>query len=1178
MLQTTTTRLLGKKTMRRPVRLCLALLFTSVALLPAQAASVCSDDSPVAFGLKPAIVDTETDHESSKNLTGPVADLVDSQSATSFTCDGTFYLTLGNNSTVTLHAVTVGNTVSFTPIGSGFQQVNSIGFNPVDNFIYSIAHNHGNIIYRLNNDGTRTSLGLPTGWPGGASGCFAGDVGNDGTYYILCNTSRDIVQVDLATNTVTHSVKFTSGFRFADIAIDPTSGTIYGVDYMLGTSARFSTIDPTTGTVNIVANVASVDAMGATFFDPFGNLFAYGRNEGESQQTRFYSIDVATGAFTQLGTGPGVSSNDGTACAFGIGMKKTVTPATVNAGMGPVTYTFSVANQSGTPKVVNIEDALPAGLTLAADMTVPYGGSLASGGTAGDDHFTINNATIPTGISTFTVSIAIPSTVPGITTYDNQATISSLPLTFGGTVVSDDPTTVPAEDATRLTVLPALESDLELAKTVDDAAPDQGDHVTFTLTLTNNGPDTANGVEVTDLLPAGLAFDSATPSQGIYDENTGLWDIGSVANGASVMLDITVTVNTGAAVENIAEVTTLQGHDPDSTPNNGNNSEDDYATAAVTPVGSSGGNNAGVESNGDLASKMAQRLFHRRQDAQAKVALRAEAPPIPFTWSTTALNNAAKSGNAFDLADLTPAEGPKQTQPFVTTPSDIVFVTNATSVYAVDYFTPENRRLGAFFATTSPPTDLYDHTKLTCDRLGGARIEDVRRIEINGRSFIMTKHRHADGSMDYAVWFTVYRSGTNYTVESQFVPDAYTIPGGLDEILNLQVWSVSPAYTETLVADMLTKLETMGTVTYTGDTATPEVPSLYVAEGVYENGTLSLRVANDGPATLVTLEGTTAQTETSAAQAERTPFTYTVMIPANTTDELVQVDLELGAIFDVAFTLTPADSGSIAMDRVYFADGPWGNARGSSSTISSFTVTMPETVPIVDSSDYRVARDAFITGDVTNWVSLFRYLRPNGLAVDLSNYSKIAFTASGFGNAQLFIEKASIMDGNQYGTSFRLNSQPTEYEMDLESLRQTNGAYGFTAEDVTTLVFYMTGNGSSQQPYFLTVEDVRFTGIQTSSVATEEDRELPNGYALEQNYPNPFNPVTTISFNVPQASDVNLTVYDMLGRQVRVLVNGLVTSGRHEVTFEASDLPSGTYLYRLETPTQTLSKMLTLLK
>lgn len=71
-------------------------------------------------------------------------------------------------------------------------------------------------------------------------------------------------------------------------------------------------------------------------------------------------------------------------------------------------------------------------------------------------------------------------------------------------------------------------------------------------------------------------------------------------------------------------------------------------------------------------------------------------------------------------------------------------------------------------------------------------------------------------------------------------------------------------------------------------------------------------------------------------------------------------------------------------------------------------------------------------------------------------------------------------------------------------------------------------------------------------------------FGLGQNYPNPFNPLTTISYNVLEPGQVNLTVYDILGREVAVLVNEIKGEGRYTVTFDASRLPSGVYFYRLK--------------
>ena len=85
-------------------------------------------------------------------------------------------------------------------------------------------------------------------------------------------------------------------------------------------------------------------------------------------------------------------------------------------------------------------------------------------------------------------------------------------------------------------------------------------------------------------------------------------------------------------------------------------------------------------------------------------------------------------------------------------------------------------------------------------------------------------------------------------------------------------------------------------------------------------------------------------------------------------------------------------------------------------------------------------------------------------------------------------------------------------------------------------------------------------------VGMEDDRQgilLPKRYTLEQNYPNPFNPTTTIRFNLPVASLVNLSVYNILGEEVAVLVNHQLSSGIHSVIFDASNLSSGIYFYRI---------------
>jgi hypothetical protein len=90
--------------------------------------------------------------------------------------------------------------------------------------------------------------------------------------------------------------------------------------------------------------------------------------------------------------------------------------------------------------------------------------------------------------------------------------------------------------------------------------------------------------------------------------------------------------------------------------------------------------------------------------------------------------------------------------------------------------------------------------------------------------------------------------------------------------------------------------------------------------------------------------------------------------------------------------------------------------------------------------------------------------------------------------------------------------------------------------------------------------------------------EIPQAYSLDQNYPNPFNPTTSISFTLPEASDVTLEVFNLLGQKVATIADRHYNSGTHTVQFDASRLASGTYLYRLSTENFTETRSMMLIK
>ncbi len=121
--------------------------------------------------------------------------------------------------------------------------------------------------------------------------------------------------------------------------------------------------------------------------------------------------------------------------------------------------------------------------------------------------------------------------------------------------------------------------------------------------------------------------------------------------------------------------------------------------------------------------------------------------------------------------------------------------------------------------------------------------------------------------------------------------------------------------------------------------------------------------------------------------------------------------------------------------------------------------------------------------------------------------------------------------------------------------------------------------------YYMNLQDANGLLVQLDdiyvggSVGIENiSSDIPKSYRLSQNYPNPFNPVTNIAFDIPKSSYAVLRVFDMLGREVAMLINEKLDAGSYRVNFDASNLSSGTYFYSLTTSNFSQTKKLTVIK
>src|SRR5262245_37990570 len=153
---------------------------------------------------------------------------------------------------------------------------------------------------------------------------------------------------------------------------------------------------------------------------------------------------------------------------------------------------------------------------------------------------------------TYTATRTIPA---GATDpFVNVATVTASPQGFPNVLTASDDHSIN---------LSSPQADLAVIKTVDNPTPAIESIVTFTVLVRNNGPDGATGVRVTDPLPAGLTFVSATPSQGSYDPVAGIWDVGALAAGAAATLQIQARVVSILAQPNTATAIPGGQLDPD---------------------------------------------------------------------------------------------------------------------------------------------------------------------------------------------------------------------------------------------------------------------------------------------------------------------------------------------------------------------------------------------------------------------------------------------------------------------------------------------------------------------------------------------------------------------------------------------------------------------------------------
>jgi M6 family metalloprotease-like protein len=281
--------------------------------------------------------------------------------------------------------------------------------------------------------------------------------------------------------------------------------------------------------------------------------------------------------------------------------------------------------------------------------------------------------------------------------------------------------------------------------------------------------------------------------------------------------------------------------------------------------------------------------------------------------------------------------------------------------------------------------------------------------------------------------------------------------------------------------------------------------------------------------------------------------------------------------------------------------------NGSSASVANFvqlnfspTIDVTAGVPIYVRVFFQVASGGYaVPIDATSSITGNSYYSSTGATYTKLNAYDVAVRVVFRSNTALPIELASFTVASlnshvtlNWSTASEVNNYGFEVQKDTARTQHT-----FTAISGSLI----RGHGTSLEPQTYSFVDSASTPgvweyrlrqidldgtehfsepvqIAVTATCVAENPDTPTAFALEQNYPNPFNPKTVVSCQLSAASRVRLVVYDMLGREVATLLDGMTGPGRYEVPFDATGLASGVYMYRLTAGERVESRKMLLMK
>jgi choice-of-anchor A domain-containing protein/uncharacterized repeat protein (TIGR01451 family) len=859
-------------------------------------------------------------------------------------------------------------------------------------------------------------------------------------------------------------------------------------------------------------------------------------------------------------------------------------------------------------------------LVTSWQITYPNDGSV--------DNTTHTTTTAITGDSNFSITVSWP----GIRATDTNVEVqySVLVLDFNKNPLGKEVKRKYYWNAQVCTPPPSNNSDLKIEKSSSSDSPKCGDTFAYTVKVTNLGPGEAKSVQVTDVLPGGIAYQSSSASQGAYANTTGLWNVGNLANGASATLTISVqsdceqmnssTFDLGVAKD--YNLFVLQDLNQPSSDTEGKVAVGGNATLAGYSVADKLPQNSGdVLVVGKTLTYTSGRVYSGNVVYGLSTNLPIYATSVDGTIRQESIINFAAAKTYLENLSVTLSG----------------YAVNGT--YTFEYS-------GLNLKGTDPylnvfkikGTELNTATSVQVDVPNGSAL----LVNIDGDGFTWSGGLEISSTAISNVLYNFYNA-TNCTIKNIDVRGSILAPFAA-------ISFPSGVQNGQMICKSLTGSGQFNNTLFYGNIpADKQVTNFASISGLLSNDPVTtnnsasklvtVNKSNQTPNTGNTGGGTTVGGGTwqQVGSFAANEIVYSLVFDANgnqfagtmggkiykSTDSgknwlQINKDMNVGWVWSLCFSnnilfaatekgvyklgsstwsltnLKDVDVHAIASTGNVLYAGTWGsgvfmsNDNGSSWT--ELGVGM-EVFKVVQGLTVNKNGDVFagtVGGGIfklfkgeSKW---YKYDCGNNIVWALASNDDALFASAYGGGFYRSLDNGSNWEKTSLSNQY-IYAIVTDKSGKIYTSSWTSGVTTSTDNGVTWNALGMGGFGVScliaspnSNKVYAGTKEGKVYEISFNTVGVNNSEALPGEFWLSQNYPNPFNPATQIQFAIPASGRYSIKIYNVLGQEVSTLLNEDLKPGIHKIDFDASKLASGVYIYRLSGSNIGIAKKMIFLK